>query len=115
MFLGPSPIGHAVCDLVRIAGVDVDDQDPAAIAVRGTTAAIESDLRPIWGPSRKVVAKSLWGMGDLADVGSIRVYREDGALGQIEIQVAARGDQTVGESSATAGALLVVLLVSTTL
>src|SRR5918995_5389321 len=98
MFLGPSPIGHAVCELVRIAGVDVDDQDPAAIAVRGTTAAIEGDLGPIWGPRRKVVAKALWGMGDLADVGSIRVHGEDGALGPLKIQVAAKGDKTVGGS-----------------
>ena len=109
MFLGPSPIGHAVCDLVRITGVDVEDQDPAPLAMRGTTAAIEGDLRSIWGPSRKVVAKALWGMGDLADVGSVRVHGEDGALGQIEIQVAAKGDQTVGGSSATARALVVLL------
>ena len=82
MFLGPSPIGYAVCDLVRIEGVDVDDQDPAAIAMRGTTAAMEGDLGPIGGPSRKEVAPALGGVGDLADVGSIRVHREDGALGQ---------------------------------
>src|SRR5918993_3338400 len=112
MFLGPSPIGYAVCDLVRIAGVDVDDQDLAAGAMRGATAAMESDLRPIWGPSRKVVAKALWGMGDLADVGSVRVHREDGAPGQVKIQVAAKGDQTVLESIAKACALLVVLLAS---
>jgi hypothetical protein len=85
MFLGPSPIGYAVCDLVRIAGVDVDDQDPAPLAMRGTTAAMEGDLGPIRGPSRKVVAKAFGGMGDLADVGSVRVHGEDGALGQFKI------------------------------
>ena len=73
-----------VCDTARKAAVDVDDQDSAPFAMRGTTAAIEGDLRPIWGPSRKVVAEALWGMGDLADVGSIRVHGEDSALGQFK-------------------------------
>ena len=85
MFLGPSPIGYAVCDLVRIAGVDVDDHDPAPIARRAVTPAMEGDLRPIGGPRRVYVAPALWGMGDLADVASIRVHGEDGALGPFKI------------------------------
>ena len=80
MFLSPSPIGYAVCDTARKAGVDVDDQDPAPLAMRGATPAIEGDLGPIGGPRRVAVAPALWGMGDLADVASIGVHREDGAL-----------------------------------
>src|SRR5215203_573832 len=107
MFLSPSPIGYAVCDRARIAGVDVDEQDPATIAMgRPSTPALEGDLGPIGGPRRVAVAKALWGMGDLADVASIKVHREDGALGPFKIQVAAEGDQTVGGSSATARALV---------
>jgi hypothetical protein len=88
------------------------------MAMRGSTAALEGDLGPIGGPRRKVVAPALWGMGDLADVGSIRVHREDGALGVKRIEPAAKRDQTVGGSSATARALalaLVMLLASPTL
>ena len=112
MFLSPSPIGYAVCDTARKAGVDVDDQDPAPMAMRAEplwvphTPAMEGDLRPIGGEGRGVVAPALGGMGDLADVASIGVHREDG--------VAAKDDQTVSGSSATARALL-VLLVSPTL
>ena len=85
MLLGPSPIGYAVCDLARMAGVDVDEQDPAPLAMRGVTPALEGDLRPIGGPRRVAVAPALWGMGDLADVASIRVHCEDGALGPFKI------------------------------
>ena len=73
------------CVPARIARVDVDDHDPALSAMRGATPAMEGDLRPIGGPHRGVVAKALWGMGDLADVASIGVHREDGALGQLKI------------------------------
>jgi hypothetical protein len=55
------------------------------MAMRGATPAMEGDLGPIRGPRRKVVAPALWGMGDLADVASIRVHREDGAPGQFKI------------------------------
>src|SRR5215207_1768869 len=115
MFLSPSPIGYAVCDTARKAGFDVDNQDPAPLAMRWAseearvTPAIEGDLRPIWGPRRKEVAPALGGVGDLADMASIRVHREDGALGPFKIQVAAKDDQTVGGSSASARALLVLL------
>src|SRR5215204_3946248 len=78
------------------------------------TPAMEGDLRPIGGPRRKEVAPALGGVGDLADMASIRVHREDGALGPFKIQVAAKDDQTVGGSSASARAL-VVLLASPTL
>src|SRR5215217_5137136 len=114
MLLSPSPIGYAVCDLARIAGVDVDEQDPAPRAMRAATPAMEGDLRPIGGPRRVAVALALGRVGDLVDVASIRVHREDGAFGQFKIQVAAKDDQTFGGSSATARALL-VLLVSPTL
>ena len=120
MFLSPSHIGYAVCDTARHARVDVDEQDPAPGAMRGAseearvTPAMEGDLRPIGGPGRGAVAKALGGMGDLADVASIRVHREDGAPYPFKIQVAAKDDQTVGGSTATARALL-VLLVSPTL
>src|SRR5215204_7552663 len=73
------------------------------------TPAMEGDLRPIGGPRRKEVAPALGGVGDLADMASIRVHREDGALGPFKIQVAAKDDQTVGGSSASARALLVLL------
>ena len=86
MLLGPSHIGYAVCDTARIADVNLDDEhDPAPMAMGGATPTIEGDLRPIGGARRKAVAKALGGMGDLVDVGSTRVHREDGALGQIEI------------------------------
>src|SRR5215204_4673357 len=77
MLLGPSPIGYAVCYTARMACVDVDDHDPAPIARRGVTPAMEGDLRPIGGPRRGAVAKALGGMGDLADVASVRVHHED--------------------------------------
>ena len=93
MLLGPSPIGYAVCDTARKAGIDVDDQDSAPLAVRGATAAmegspapaIEGDLRPIGGERREAVAPALGGMGDLADVASVRVHRKDDALGPLKI------------------------------
>src|SRR5215204_433595 len=81
IFLGPSPIGYAVCDTARHARVDVDHQDPAPMAMRTATPAMEGDLRPIGGPCRGAVAPAFGGMGDLADVTSIGVHRENGALG----------------------------------
>src|SRR5918995_7081479 len=105
MFFSPSPIGYAVCDTARKAGVDVDDQDPAPLAMRGATPAMEGDLGPIGGPCRVAVVPALWGMGDLADVASIRVHRENGAAATLLL----KDDQTVGGSSATARALLVLL------
>src|SRR5215208_381197 len=110
MLLSPSPIGYAVCDTARKAGVDVDDQDPAPGAMRAATPAMEGDLRPIGGPCRGAVDPAFGGMGDLADVASIGVHRENGGAAIL----LAKDDQTVGGSSATARAL-VVLLVSTTL
>jgi hypothetical protein len=109
MLPSPFPIGYAVCDAARKAGVDVDDHDPAPLAMRGATPTIEGDLRPIGGPRRVAVAPAFGGMGDLVDVGSIRVHCEDGALGLILIEIANKDDQTVGGSSATACALLVLL------
>ena len=91
MFLSPSHIGYAVCDTARHARVDVDNQNPAPLAMRGAseearvTPAMEGDLGPIGGPRRKEVAPALGRVGDLADVASIRVHREDGAPGPFKI------------------------------
>src|SRR5215203_1371229 len=97
--------------------------------MRAATPAMEGDLRPIGGPCRGAVDPAFGGMGDLADVASIGVHRENGGAAIL----LAKDDQTVGGSSATARALLgllaslkvggssitaralVVLLVSTTL
>src|SRR5215217_7374616 len=94
--------------LVFIACLEVEDHDPARAPTLRTRSslivdclAIEGYLRPIGGPCRGAVAKALWGMGDLADVGSIRVHGEDGALGPLKIYVAAKDDQTVGGSWAS--------------
>ena len=50
---------------------------------RSIALAIEGDLLPIGGPCRGAVTPALWGMGDLADMASTRVHREDGALGHL--------------------------------
>ena len=108
MLLSPSPIGYAVCDRARIAGVDVDEQDPAPMAMRGATPAMEGDLGPIGGPCRVAVVPALWGMGDLADVASIRVHRENGAAATLLL----KDDQTVGGSWANEAPLALVVLSS---
>src|SRR5215218_1373638 len=61
MLLSPSPIGYAVCDTARKAGVDVDDQDPAPLAMRGATPAMEGDLLPIGGPRRSPIPQRAGG------------------------------------------------------
>src|SRR5918994_7664309 len=108
MFLGPSPIWYAVCDTARHACVDVHDQDPAPMAMRAATPTMEGDLGPIGGPCRGAVAPAFGGMGDLAHVASIGVYRENGVAAN---GVSREDDQTVGGSSASEAprALLVVL------
>src|SRR5215212_2179214 len=108
MLLSPSPIGHAVCDLVRIARVGVDDYDPAPFAMR-ETHAIEGNLRPIRGPRRGLVAPAVGRGGDLAYMASVGVHREDCALGLIGIQIAAKDDLTVGGIRIAARAALVLL------
>src|SRR5215217_4768658 len=86
--------------------------------MRAATPAMEGDLRPIGGPCRGAVAPALWGMGDLADVASIGVHRQDGALGMsyivgsFKIYVAAKGDQTVGGSWASEAPRALVVLSS---
>jgi hypothetical protein len=84
MVLSPSPIGHAVCDRARIARVGVNDHDPAPLAMR-ETHAIEGDLRPIRGPHRGLVAPAVGRWGDLAEMASVGVHREEGALALIGI------------------------------
>src|SRR5215204_1103824 len=64
--------------------------------------ANEGEPLPIGGPLRKVVAKALGGVGDLADMAPVEVHSEDCGLGLTVFGVAAKGDLTVG-SSTTAG------------
>src|SRR5215212_1274586 len=95
MLLSPSPIGHAVCDLVRIVRVGVDDYDPAPFAMR-ETHAIEGKLRPFSGTRGDLVATDDGRRDDLTYIASVGVHREDCALGLIGIQIAAKDDLTVG-------------------
>src|SRR5215217_602886 len=69
------------------------------------TPAMEGDPLPIRRPRRPIVAPALGGVGDLADVASIGVHRENG----VAAILLAKDDQTVSGSSATARALLVLL------
>src|SRR5215216_3201498 len=96
-----------------MACVDVDDHDPLPMASASGDTAIEGDLGPIGGPCRGAVDPAFGGMGDLADVASIGVHRENG-VAVAAAKLAVKDDQTLGGSSATALAL-VVLLVNTTL
>ena len=101
------------------------------MAMRAATPAMEGDLGPIGGPCRGAVAPAFGGMGDLADVASIGVHRENGAAATLLLKddqtvggswaseapralLVLLASQKVGGSSITARALL-VLLVSTTL
>src|SRR5215207_2518812 len=68
--------------------------------------ANEGEPLPIGGPLRKGVAKALGGVGDLADMASVGVHREDCGVGLIGIEVAAKGDLTVGSSTTAGRALL---------
>ena len=112
MLLGPTLIGPAVCNLTRIACLEVEDRDPAHVPVGSLT--MEGDPLPIGRPRRIVVAPALGRVVDLADMAPIGVHREKRALSVIGIEPAAKDDLTVGGSSATALAL-VVLSSSTTL
>ena len=105
MLLGPTLIGPAVCNLTRIACLEVEDRDPAHVPVGSLT--MEGDPLPIGRPRRIVVIPALGRVGDLADMAPIGVHREKRALSVIGIEPAAEDDLTVGGSSATALALVV--------
>src|SRR5215211_7189792 len=95
-------------DGARVGSVWVYDHDPARASV--SLEALEGDPLSIRRPRRKVVQPALWGVGDLADVASVGVHREDCALGLIRIEVAAKDDLTI-PGRATVGALIVVVFV----
>src|SRR5215213_6940529 len=82
------------------------------MAMRAATPAMEGDLGPIGGPCRGAVAPAFGGMGDLADVASIGVHRENGALAA-SVYFAAKDDQTVGGSWASEAPRALVVLSST--
>src|SRR5829696_4410863 len=84
----------------------VEDHDPAHALV--DPLAIEGEPLPIGRPHRIFVAPAFGGVGDLADMTSVWIHREDSALGLIGVEVAAKGDLTVGGSSATALALVLL-------
>src|SRR5215203_2485177 len=108
LLLGPSLIGSAVCNFARMTCLEVEDPAPVRVL------AHEGDLRPIGRPCRHVVFPALGRVGDLADMTSVWVHREDSGLGLIGIEPAAKGDLTVSGSSATALALVVLLATAAT-
>src|SRR5215216_443610 len=109
--LGLAQVGSAVCNLARIACLEVEHHDPAHALV--DPLAIEGYVLPIRRPRRSVVAPAFGGVGDLADVTSIGIHREDGALGLIRIEPAAKDDLTI-PGRATARTLVLFVIVSTT-
>src|ERR671921_2246651 len=106
MLLGPTLIGSAVCNLARIACLEVEDRDPAYVIAGSLT--MEGDPLPIGRPRRIVVEPALRGVSDLADMATVGVHREERTLGVIRIEPAAKDDLTV-PGRATARALVVVL------
>jgi hypothetical protein len=72
---------------------------------------MEGDPLSIRRPRRPIVAPALWGVGDLADVASVGVHREDSALGLIRIKVPAKDDLTV-PASITACAFMLFVIAS---
>src|SRR5215208_5872062 len=105
---GVPVIGSAVCNLAHIACIEVEDHDPAHALVEGSLA-IEGHSLPIGRPCRHVVFPALGRVGDLADMTSVGVHREDSTLGLIGIEVAAKDDLTVpGRSTARALVLFVI-------
>src|SRR5829696_9244628 len=87
----------------------VEDHDPAHALV--DPLAIEGEPLPIGRPHRIFVAPAFGGVGDLADMASVWIHREDSALGLIGIEVATKGDLTV-RNITVAGCALLVLLAS---
>src|ERR687890_814429 len=101
-------VGSAVCNLTHTACFEVEHHDPAHALV--DPLAIKGYVLPIRRPRRSVVPPTLWGVGDLADMASVGVHREDSALGLIRIEVAPKGDLTV-PGRVTARALVVAVFV----
>src|ERR671920_1188458 len=95
-------------NLTRIACLGVEEHDPARTLV--CSLAMEGDPLPIRRPRRPIVFPALGGVGDLTDVASVGVHREDSTLGLIRIEVAPKDDLTV-PGRATARALVVVVFV----
>src|SRR5215211_6184712 len=94
-------------DGARVGSVWVYDHDPARASV--ALEVLEGDPLSIRRLRRKVVQPALWGVGDLADVDSVGVHREDSTLGLIRIEVAAKDDLTVpGSITARARVLFVI-------
>src|SRR5918995_1287804 len=104
-------VGSAVCNLTHTACFEVEHHDPAHALV--DPLAIEGYVLPIRRPRRSIVAPALGGVGDLADVASVGVHREERALGPIRIEPAAKDDLTV-PGRATARALVLFVIVSAT-
>src|SRR5215217_6645867 len=105
---GVPVIGSAVCNLAHIACVRVDDHDPAHALV--DPLAKEGHSLPIGRPRRALITPALWGVGDLADMATVWVHREDRCFGLLGIEVAAKDDLTVPGRS-TARALVVFVFV----
>src|SRR5215207_3647071 len=105
LLLGPSLIGSAVCNFARMTCLEVEDPAPVRVL------AHEGDLRPIGRPCRHVVFPALGRVGDLADMASVGVHREDSTLGLIGIEVAAKDDLTVA-GTITARALVLFVIAS---
>src|SRR5918998_5799068 len=98
-------------NLARITRVGVYDHDPPSALVAGL--ASEGDPLPIRRPPRVIVkGPVLRGVGDLADVASVRIHREERSLGLIGIEVAAKDDLPVCDIRTAARTLLLVLLAS---
>jgi hypothetical protein len=104
-------VGSAVCNLTHTACFEVEHHDPAHALV--DPLAIEGYVLPIRRPRRSVVAPACGGVGDLADVASVGVHCEEGALGLIRIEPAAKDDLTV-PGRRTARAFVVFVIVSAT-
>jgi hypothetical protein len=96
-------------NLARIACFGVQEHDPARTLV--CSLAMEGDSLPIRRPRRPIVAPAFGRVDDLADVASVGVHREEGALGLIRIEVAAKDDLTV-PGSTTARALVLFVIAS---
>src|SRR5919107_3970850 len=106
-------VGSAVCNLAHSACFEVEHHDPAHALV--DPLAIEGYVLAIRRPRRRIVAPALWVVGDLADMASVGVHREDSTLGLIRIEPAAKDDLTIpGRTSARALIVVVFVIVLAT-
>src|SRR5215210_5118075 len=95
-------------NLARRACFGVEEHDPARTLV--DPLAMEGDPLPIRRPRRRIVAPAFGRVGDLADMASVGVHREERTLSVIRIEPAAKDDLAV-PGSTTARALVVVVFV----